>query len=90
MSTICLSVTKVTPSSKGGYVITWRNLILTALGTMFPPKGTGVSYCTKSATPIEVGHQVTIDLDRWDVVDSEPFIGDDGLSHTTRWLRPKA
>lgn len=87
---ITLSVSKCTESTKGGYIITWRNLVQTALGTMYPAKGTGVSYCTKSATPIDLGTTATVDLDRWEVRESEPFIGDDGLQHTTKWLAPKA
>jgi hypothetical protein len=56
---------------------------------MYPAAGTGMSFCTKSATPIDLEKQVEIDLDQWEVTESEPFTGDDGQEHVTKWIRPK-
>lgn len=89
MAQITLVCTKCTPSSNGGFILTWKNQIVTPLGIMFPASGTGKSFCTKSATKMPLETQATIDLDQWEIQESEPFTGDDGEEHTTKWLKPR-
>jgi hypothetical protein len=89
MDTI-LVLTKVTPSSKGGFINSWKTLnaepVATPLGTM----STAVHYyCTKSLNQMAVGTQASVDMNNFTVQESDPFVGTDGKEHTTKWLRVK-
>ena len=87
---IQLTLTKVTPSTKGGFINTWvtnpTNTVDTPLGTMKPA---AVRYCTKSLNQLPIPTVAVINLDNFIVQDSEPFVGSDGIEHTTQWLRAK-
>ena len=85
-----LVLTKVTPSSNGGFINSWKTLnaepVATPLGTM----STAVHhYCTKSLNQLAVGTQASINMNDYVVQESDPFLGTDGNMHTTKWLRVK-
>lgn len=85
-----LELARVTPSSKGGFINTWKSvasiMVATPLGNMLT---TANRYCTKSSNQLAVGTKADVDLDNFLVQESAPFIGSDGKQHTTKWLRLK-
>lgn len=92
MANLTLVCVKCTASSNGGFILTWKNMVVTPLGTMFPTSNSPEyhSYCTKSSVEVAVNTSATIDLNQWEVQTSEPFVGNDGAEHTTKWLKPRA
>jgi hypothetical protein len=83
-----LILEKVTPSSNGGFINTWSQAINTPLGIMRSGNEEH-RYCTKSRNELSVGMEVEIDLNQWEISESDPFTGKDGKEYTTRWLRVK-
>jgi len=86
--TTTLVVKKATPSSNGGYIVTYQSSDKkqTPLGVQIVPFGK--KYLAKLENVPAIGSTVTVNMSDFDIRE-QTFEGDDGRDITVYWLDPK-